>query len=119
MAIPRRELVDPETPCFYHCISRCVRRAFLCGDDPFTGNNCDYRKAWLEKRMLELASIFSVDPKAPLKWFDTLVAEKWLQAYSGKLDEPGFEKQREMKKQAIMANSQKLKEYRTGLGSLS
>jgi len=38
MAIPRRGLVDPETPCFYHCISRCVRRVYLCGDDPFTGN---------------------------------------------------------------------------------
>ena len=60
MAIPSKYLVDPETPCFYHCISRCVRRAYLCGDDPFTGNSCDHRKAWLEKRMLKLAAIFSV-----------------------------------------------------------
>ena len=61
MAIPRKYLVDDSTPGFYHCISRCVRRAYLCGDDPISGHNCDHRKAWLETRMLELASIFSVE----------------------------------------------------------
>ena len=61
MAIPRRELVDSETPGFYHCISRCARKANLCGDDPFTGQNCDHRKQWIEKRTLELASIFAVE----------------------------------------------------------
>ncbi len=137
MAIPRRELVDPETPCFYHCISRCVRRAYLCGDDPFTGFNCDHRKAWLENRILELASIFSVelyayavmdnhyhlvlnlDPKEPKQWSDEAIAEKWLQAYPSKLDEPGFEQQREMKKQAILADEERLRKYRSRLGSLS
>ncbi|TQV84396.1 transposase [Aliikangiella coralliicola] len=137
MAIARKELVDSETPGFYHCISRCVRRAFLCGDDPFTGNNCDHRKAWLEKRMLELAEIFAVqlyayaimdnhyhlvlylDPKAPLNWSKEKVAESWLRAYPGKLDNLENRHLRELKKQAIMANDKKLKKYRKRLGSLS
>ena len=137
MAIPRKYLVDSETPGFYHCISRCVRRAFLCGHDDETGKNCNHRKAWLEKRMLELASIFSVelyayavmdnhyhlvlyiDPLAPLKWSDSEIAEKWLLAYPGRLDNPAFKQQRELKKQAITADQKKLKLYRERLGSLS
>lgn len=137
MAFPRREIVDSETPGFYHCISRCVRRAYLCGDDPFTGQNCNHRKEWLEKRMLELSSIFAVelyayavmdnhyhlvlylDPLAPKAWTDNEVAEKWLLAYPGFLDEYGNQRRRELKKQAIMGNKQKLKLYRERFGSLS
>ena len=40
---------------FYHCTSRCVRRARLCGD------GCEHRKQWIEDRLQELAGIFAVD----------------------------------------------------------
>jgi hypothetical protein len=39
MAIKRSELIDPENAGYYHLISRCVRRAFLCGQDPETNRN--------------------------------------------------------------------------------
>lgn len=49
-----------DTP-YYHCISRCVRRAYLCGDDPVSGKNFDHRKRWLVTRIKQLAAQFSVD----------------------------------------------------------
>lgn len=49
-----------DTP-YYHCISRCVRRAYLCGDDAVSGKNFDHRKQWLVARIKQLAAQFSID----------------------------------------------------------
>jgi putative transposase len=54
MTIARAQLVDTSLTRWYHCITRCVRRAFLLGE----GNHD--RKEWLEKRLEELAEIFAV-----------------------------------------------------------
>ncbi|MBH0059503.1 transposase, partial [Pseudoalteromonas sp. SWXJZ94C] len=51
-------LVDTK---YYHCISRCVRRAFLCGEDHFTGQSYEHRRGWVEDKLLELAKIFCID----------------------------------------------------------
>ena len=60
MTTARSHLVDPYTPGFYHCISRCVRRAWLCGIDPYDGKSYEHRREWVEQRLLELAEIFAV-----------------------------------------------------------
>ena len=60
MTYARSQLVDESTPGFYHCISRCVRRAFLCGEDHYTGRNFGHRKQWIEARLYLLAERFSV-----------------------------------------------------------
>ena len=47
---PRRDLIDESVVGIYHCTTRCVRRAFLCGKDPYTGIDYDHRKSWNEPR---------------------------------------------------------------------
>jgi len=54
MTVSRSKLVDLSVTAYYHCISRCVRRANLCGE----GN--EHRKDWIESRLEELASIFAI-----------------------------------------------------------
>jgi hypothetical protein len=49
--LARADLFDPSEVSILHCINRCVRRCFLCGDDPLTGKNYEHRKACLEKRL--------------------------------------------------------------------
>ncbi len=49
-----------DTP-YYHCISRCVRRAYLCGEDPVSGRNFDHRKQWLVTKVKQLSAQFSID----------------------------------------------------------
>ena len=44
-----------------NCISRCVRRAFLCGLDPFTNRSYEHRRDLIEKGLLKLTDIFCID----------------------------------------------------------
>ena len=53
MTIPRSKLVNPGVSRWYHCITRCVRQAFLLGE----GVN---RKQWLEDRLTDVASVFAI-----------------------------------------------------------
>jgi REP element-mobilizing transposase RayT len=61
MTMSRASQVSLETTPYYHCISRCVRRAFLCGDDRYSGENFDHRKEWLVERLHWLPTVFALE----------------------------------------------------------
>jgi len=64
MPRPRKTQVSIEATPYYHCVSRCVRRAFLCGRDESSGHNYEHRRGWIEERILELSTIFAIDVAA-------------------------------------------------------
>ncbi len=61
MTRARKTLISLATTEYYHCVSRCVRRAFLCGDDAVSGVCYEHRRQWLENRLLFLAQYFAID----------------------------------------------------------
>ena len=60
MPMARSRYVSLEATPYYHCIGRCVRRAFLWGQDDFTGQDFSHRKAWVVERLRELSDVFTM-----------------------------------------------------------
>ena len=91
-----------DTP-FYHCVSRCVRRSFLCGIDNYSGQSFEHRRAWVQDRILFLASVLAIDICAyavmsnhihvvvhinkvkAINWSTSEVIERWHQLHNGTL----------------------------------
>jgi hypothetical protein len=98
MTIARRLLVDEHNSGVYHCISRCVRRAYLCGD------KWEHRRGWIHDRLIALADIFAIDvgafavmsnhlhviartsPERVRAWSDVEAARRWLRLYPKELE---------------------------------
>ncbi|MCF6442934.1 transposase [Pseudoalteromonas luteoviolacea] len=101
MTRARNALIDLSSTSYYHLIARCVRRAFLCGDDKYTGKNFDHRRTWLVERIKLLSSVFAIDIAAyaimsnhyhlvvkvnrqqALGWSDNEVISRWYRLYKG------------------------------------
>ena len=61
MTVAREQQICLEETRFYHVISRCVRRAFLCGEDVVTGKCFEHRRGWLLDRIKLVTSVFDID----------------------------------------------------------
>ncbi len=99
MTRARKEKVDLNQTCYYHCFSRCVRQSYLCGVDSETGKNYSYRKAWIVRRMQQVADAFAigicayavmsnhyhivieVKPELAASWDDMTVISQWSKLY--------------------------------------
>jgi putative transposase len=107
MALPRSTYVPEGQEGVYHCFSRCVRRAFLCGFDTLTLRDFSHRKAWLVDRLRYLAAIFAMDvcayavmethyhiilrtrPDMVATWSAREVATRWLTLFPRHRDKAG------------------------------
>ena len=101
MATPRRLLMNPGFTEVFHCTSRCVRRAFLCGWDPVSGRDYEHRREWIEDAVAELALYFGIsvisssvmsnhfhiilrtEPQWVASLSDAEVARRWLCLFPG------------------------------------
>ncbi len=92
----RNQSVDPTEIQVLHLWNRCVRRSFLCGYDPLTGIDYEYRREWSRQRLIHLASVFAIEvltyaimsnhthqvlrsrPDLARAWDAETVARRWL-----------------------------------------
>ena len=95
MTRSRNSIINIEATSYYHCICRCVRRAFLCGEDDFSGQNYEHRRQWVIDRLGFLSNVFAievasyaimsnhyplvlrVDKKTALSWSEEEVVSRW------------------------------------------
>ena len=103
----RGEVMDPRQIQIFHCVHRCVRRAFLCGKDPYSGVCYEHRRQWIRHRLEFLASVFAIDcltytvlsnhlhlvlrsrPDVVAGWSDDEVARRWLRLFPCRRNQDG------------------------------
>jgi REP element-mobilizing transposase RayT len=137
-AYARHDIVDEERVGVYHCIARCVRRAFLCGVDPYTGRDYNHRKEWVLSRLRQLAGVFGIEvcsytvmsnhihlvlrnrPDVTQRWSSDEVALRWRTIFPVRDEATGEPIEPEKHDLAMLtADATRLAELRGRLGSLS
>jgi hypothetical protein len=133
----RKEIVREGEIGTYHCWSRCVQRAFLCGYDPLTGRDFDYRRGWIEDLLAYLAGLFAIDvgnysvlsnhlhtllrtrPDVAAHWSAEEVALRWKLAWPELRDGQWVREVSDAELEQLLADPQQLAKIRQRLSSLS
>ena len=137
MPRPRKQIVSLDATSYYHCMSQCVRRAFLCGFDAFSGKSYEHRREWVEQRILFLGTVFAIDicayavmsnhhhvilhidkPKS-LHWSNEDVCERWHKIYKGTPLTQKYLRRETLSGAEMLAVQAKLDEWRLNLCSIS
>ena len=137
MCLPRKTLINLENTEYYHCISRCVRRAFLCGYDSDSKKNFDHRRQWFVDRLKLLTEHFTigicayavmynhchlvlkVDSKQSLKLTKKEVIARWVAIYPSGLSQLKDYLDGTASKKQIKAAKRRIKLWRKRLKSIS
>ena len=134
----RRDVLADQDIQVVHCVNRCVRRAFLCGNDDLSGKNYDHRRGLIRKRLEFLAGIMGIEilgyavmsnhfhgvlrnrPDVVAAWSDAEVARKWWMLCPLRKNEHGSPAEpTEEELKAIRSDRKSLKEKRRRLSSIS
>lgn len=136
MPIARKEIVSEGSIGIYHCISRCVRQALLCGQDKNTGKSYEHRKIFIKNRLKQLSQVFAVDvfafavmsnhlhvvirnrPDIVEEWTDEEVAVQWLKIFPDRAG-PGNSTEIKYKINQLANNNVRITELRWRLSSIS
>jgi hypothetical protein len=104
---PRREVIADGEVGIYHCVNRCVRRAYLCGRDNVTGQSFEHRREWIRERLEFLAGQFGLEvlgfavmsnhlhvilrsrPDVVAAWSDDEAARRWWHIFPQRHDDEG------------------------------
>jgi putative transposase len=57
----RQNLLSLQDTPYYHCVARCVRRAWLWGFDAYADRDYSHRKSWVTDRLAQLTESFAID----------------------------------------------------------
>ncbi len=133
----RHTQIAVESTPYYHCVSRCVRRAFLCGRDESTGKDYEHRRKWIEEEILRLAGIFALDVSAYSVmhnhfhvilyintdrsecWSESEVIDRWHKLFKGTLQSQRFVIGEKQSKTALKQLSKDAAEWRVRLTDIS
>lgn len=133
----RHTQIAVESTPYYHCVSRCVRRAFLCGRDESTGKDFEHRREWIEEEIFRLAGIFALDVSAYAvmsnhfhivlfintdkseSWNEAEVIDRWHRLFKGSLQSQRFVAGEEQSKSALKLLSKDASEWRSRLTDIS
>jgi len=125
-----------DTP-YYHIMSRCVRRAFLCGTDDRTGQCFEHRRQWIEDRIRLLSTVFSIDicsyavmnnhyhivlkidPEPATTWSFDEVIQRWLCLHKGPFLIQKYQKGDVIGKAEMRVLIKIVEEWRIRLASIS
>ena len=137
MPKPRYAQISLEATPYYHCVSRCVRRAFLCGTDDVSGKCYEHRRQWIEDKMIELAQSFAlrlcaysvmhnhfhvvlfVDTESAYSWSREQVIERWHRLFSGNLLSQRYFRGEPMGKAEMAALDESIEKWRERLAEIS
>ena len=137
MTRPRKALISLADTPYYHITSRCVRRAYLCGADHYSGKSYEHQRQWIVDRIRLLSSVFAIDicayavmsnhyhmvvklcPQQLDGLSDDEIIERWCALFKGPLLVQGYRSGTKLKSFELDTLADIVRVWRSKLASIS